>query len=270
MVWFRSNASISCLILSFHSFSNYVELILTFLEYFLPYSTILIKFRISSLPEKLPEVNWEYYQKVVPVPGLVEKFKKEYMGLQVALPTDSKNVGKSVDAQATMMVEYFFMVYFSLRVPWLRNMSRPVRVWKRTPLKWCVHVIPPLDFSASCLTYCCLIRKRLWRCCLLSTRWSPKSLLPTSRIPIWTHSAPAKPLRLRTRQCFRIPHPKSTGTSADFAIRPGCLRCLHTCRVATSFKYRFKKNPPLWHGASLIELPIAVYGTFPQYTVRCL
>ncbi|VDM22024.1 unnamed protein product [Hydatigera taeniaeformis] len=59
--------------------------------------------RISSLPEKLPEINWEYYQKVVPVPGLVDKFKKEYMALQVALPTDSKNVGKSVDAQAIKM-----------------------------------------------------------------------------------------------------------------------------------------------------------------------
>ncbi|KAL5970480.1 ATP synthase subunit d mitochondrial [Taenia solium] len=59
--------------------------------------------KISSLPEKLPEVNWEYYQKVVSVPGLVENFKKEYMALQVALPTDSKSVGKSVDAQATMM-----------------------------------------------------------------------------------------------------------------------------------------------------------------------
>ncbi|KAL5107405.1 ATP synthase subunit d mitochondrial [Taenia crassiceps] len=59
--------------------------------------------KISSLPEKLPDVNWEYYQKVVPVPGLVEKFKKEYAALQVVPPTDSRNIGKSVDAQAAMM-----------------------------------------------------------------------------------------------------------------------------------------------------------------------
>ncbi|EUB61581.1 ATP synthase subunit d, mitochondrial [Echinococcus granulosus] len=59
--------------------------------------------KISSLPEKLPEVNWEYYRKVVPVPGLVDKFKKEYMALQVVPPTDSKNVEKSVDEQATRM-----------------------------------------------------------------------------------------------------------------------------------------------------------------------
>ncbi|VDO08862.1 unnamed protein product [Rodentolepis nana] len=59
--------------------------------------------RISSLPEKLPDINWEHYKKVVPVPGLVDKFKKEYMQLQVAFPNDTKQLGKAVDAQAAKM-----------------------------------------------------------------------------------------------------------------------------------------------------------------------
>uniref|UniRef100_A0A5K3ES90 ATP synthase subunit d, mitochondrial n=1 Tax=Mesocestoides corti TaxID=53468 RepID=A0A5K3ES90_MESCO len=67
--------------------------------------------RISCLPEKLPEINWDHYQKVVPVPGLVDKFKKEYMSLQVPAPTDSKNLGKMVDAQATKMVTPFLSLF---------------------------------------------------------------------------------------------------------------------------------------------------------------
>lgn len=65
---------------------------------------MFIFYRISSLPEKLPEINWEHYQKVVPVPGLVDKFKKEYMSLQVPFPNDTKQLGKAIDAQATKMV----------------------------------------------------------------------------------------------------------------------------------------------------------------------
>ncbi|VDM01785.1 unnamed protein product [Schistocephalus solidus] len=59
--------------------------------------------KISALPEKLPEINWEHYQRIVPIPGLTEKFKKEYMSLTVPVPIDAKQVGKSVDAQAKKM-----------------------------------------------------------------------------------------------------------------------------------------------------------------------
>ncbi|BHF67625.1 Atp5hp [Sparganum proliferum] len=61
--------------------------------------------KISALPEKLPEINWEHYQRIVPIPGLTEKFKKEYMSLTVPVPTDAKQVGKAVDAQAKKMTD---------------------------------------------------------------------------------------------------------------------------------------------------------------------
>lgn len=70
----------------------------------LAYILILWPCRISGLPEKLPEVNWEHYNRVVPIPGLVERFKKEYMAMAVPFPADAKNLGKDLEAQAAKMV----------------------------------------------------------------------------------------------------------------------------------------------------------------------
>ncbi|KER25375.1 hypothetical protein X801_05235 [Opisthorchis viverrini] len=61
--------------------------------------------RISGLPESLPQINWDAYAHTVPVPGLVDKFRKEYENLQVEYPKDSANVLDKVKAQGQQMMD---------------------------------------------------------------------------------------------------------------------------------------------------------------------
>lgn len=53
--------------------------------------------RVLANPEKPPEINWAEYQKMVPVEGLVEKFKSQYQSLQVPFPQDT--LSGEIDAQ---------------------------------------------------------------------------------------------------------------------------------------------------------------------------
>nr|AIX97474.1 mitochondrial ATP synthase subunit d [Ceratosolen solmsi] len=43
---------------------------------------------LEDYPEELPKINWELYKKKISVPGLVEKFQKEYESFKVAYPED--------------------------------------------------------------------------------------------------------------------------------------------------------------------------------------
>lgn len=48
-------------------------------------------------PEAPPKLDWAYYQKNVPIAGMVDKFQKAYEALQVPYPVD--NVTAQVEAQ---------------------------------------------------------------------------------------------------------------------------------------------------------------------------
>nr|CAH8873830.1 unnamed protein product [Trichobilharzia regenti] len=61
--------------------------------------------KISSLPESLPPLNWDHYASVVPIPGLVEKFKKQYASLSVEYPKDTSGAISKVQSQGKIMLE---------------------------------------------------------------------------------------------------------------------------------------------------------------------
>ncbi|THD20084.1 ATP synthase subunit d mitochondrial [Fasciola hepatica] len=61
--------------------------------------------RISSLPETLPPINWDSYSQTVHVPGLVEKFRKEYEALQVEYPRDISNMKGKVLTEGKQLME---------------------------------------------------------------------------------------------------------------------------------------------------------------------
>ncbi|XP_028026722.1 ATP synthase subunit d, mitochondrial-like [Bombyx mandarina] len=45
--------------------------------------------RVLANPPEPPKINWDEYQKSVPIPGLVDKFKKEYEAFKVPFPQDT-------------------------------------------------------------------------------------------------------------------------------------------------------------------------------------
>ncbi|XP_026760845.2 ATP synthase subunit d, mitochondrial-like [Galleria mellonella] len=45
--------------------------------------------RVEANPPEPPKINWEEYQKLVPVKGLVDKFKSQYESFKVAVPADT-------------------------------------------------------------------------------------------------------------------------------------------------------------------------------------
>ncbi|KAJ8723922.1 hypothetical protein PYW07_007902 [Mythimna separata] len=53
--------------------------------------------RMLSSPPEPPKIDWEQYKKLVPVPGLVEKFQSEYTSFKVPYPADKLTA--SVDQQ---------------------------------------------------------------------------------------------------------------------------------------------------------------------------
>ena len=42
-----------------------------------------------SNPEHPPKIDWERYKKLVPVPGLVDKFQSEYKAMAIPYPEDT-------------------------------------------------------------------------------------------------------------------------------------------------------------------------------------
>lgn len=53
---------------------------------------------VLANPENPPKIDWAHYKALVPVPGLVEKFQKQYEALKIPYPAD--NVTPQVEAQA--------------------------------------------------------------------------------------------------------------------------------------------------------------------------
>lgn len=44
--------------------------------------------RMNAYPEVAPKLDWGFYKKNIPLPGLVDKFQKEYEALSVPYPAD--------------------------------------------------------------------------------------------------------------------------------------------------------------------------------------
>ncbi|PZC80903.1 ATP synthase subunit d, mitochondrial [Helicoverpa armigera] len=53
--------------------------------------------RMLASPAEPPKINWDQYKKLVPVPGLVEKFQSQYTSLKIPYPEDK--LSASVDKQ---------------------------------------------------------------------------------------------------------------------------------------------------------------------------
>lgn len=49
----------------------------------------LVYYRVASLPEAIPTLDWTMYQSRVNVTGMVADFKKQYEGLTIPYPKDS-------------------------------------------------------------------------------------------------------------------------------------------------------------------------------------
>ncbi|KAF5280585.1 hypothetical protein FQR65_LT00338 [Abscondita terminalis] len=45
--------------------------------------------RVLSQPETPPQIDWSYYESVVPVKGMVENFRKSYEALKIPYPPDT-------------------------------------------------------------------------------------------------------------------------------------------------------------------------------------
>ena len=52
--------------------------------------------RVLALPEKPKPIDWEFYKSKVPVPGMVDEFKKSYESLNIPYPPDT--VSSQLDA----------------------------------------------------------------------------------------------------------------------------------------------------------------------------
>ncbi|KAM3956539.1 ATP synthase subunit d, mitochondrial [Aphomia sociella] len=53
--------------------------------------------RVEANPPEPPKINWEEYKKLVPVAGLVDKFKSAYESFKVPVPNDT--LSAAVDEQ---------------------------------------------------------------------------------------------------------------------------------------------------------------------------
>lgn len=60
-----------------------------------------LKSRHSATPEKPAPLDWDMYRKIVPIPGLVDKFEKQFAAVKVPLPNDP--VTATIDAQQKEM-----------------------------------------------------------------------------------------------------------------------------------------------------------------------
>ncbi|EAT44176.1 AAEL004423-PA [Aedes aegypti] len=58
---------------------------------------------VMANPENPPKLDWAYYQKNVPIAGMVDKFQKAYEALQIPYPADT--VTAQVEAQEKQVRE---------------------------------------------------------------------------------------------------------------------------------------------------------------------
>lgn len=47
-----------------------------------------VVFRVNENPESAPKIDWAFYKNRVGIPGLVDKFQKEYESLKIDFPAD--------------------------------------------------------------------------------------------------------------------------------------------------------------------------------------
>ncbi|XP_065066369.1 ATP synthase subunit d, mitochondrial-like [Rhopilema esculentum] len=47
---------------------------------------------LTSIPDKPPTIDWDFFAKTIAKPGLVETFKKQYEALSVPYPKDTESV----------------------------------------------------------------------------------------------------------------------------------------------------------------------------------
>ncbi|KAF6203085.1 hypothetical protein GE061_003499 [Apolygus lucorum] len=57
--------------------------------------------RVMANPEQAPKIDWAYYKKWVPIPGMVDTFQKQYESLQIPIPADT--LTSSIDAQESQV-----------------------------------------------------------------------------------------------------------------------------------------------------------------------
>ncbi|XP_055388321.1 ATP synthase subunit d, mitochondrial [Condylostylus longicornis] len=53
---------------------------------------------VIANPEEAPKIDWAYYKKLIPIPGLVDKFQSSYDALKVPYPTE--NLTPQIEVQA--------------------------------------------------------------------------------------------------------------------------------------------------------------------------
>ncbi|XP_055627775.1 ATP synthase subunit d, mitochondrial [Toxorhynchites rutilus septentrionalis] len=58
---------------------------------------------VLANPENPPKLDWAYYQKNVPIAGMVDKFQKAYEALQIPYPADT--VTAQIEAQEKQVKE---------------------------------------------------------------------------------------------------------------------------------------------------------------------
>ncbi|CAL7941470.1 unnamed protein product [Xylocopa violacea] len=64
--------------------------------------------RMMANPETAPQIDWAYYRKTITIPGLVDKFQKEYEALSIPYPKDKYTAAIDIEQQETdkMIAEF--------------------------------------------------------------------------------------------------------------------------------------------------------------------
>jgi len=57
---------------------------------------------MNANPEAPPRIDWTHYKKSIPIPGLVDKFQKEYESFKVQYPVDKYT--SDIEAQEKELV----------------------------------------------------------------------------------------------------------------------------------------------------------------------
>ncbi|CAL7941471.1 unnamed protein product [Xylocopa violacea] len=65
--------------------------------------------RMMANPETAPQIDWAYYRKTITIPGLVDKFQKEYEALSIPYPKDKYTAAIDIEQQETV---FCFPLYF--------------------------------------------------------------------------------------------------------------------------------------------------------------
>jgi hypothetical protein len=66
--------------------------------------------RMNTNPETPAKIDWTYYKKNVPMPGLVDKFQKEYESFKVPYPADKYT--SEVEAEEKQVVQYLLYIKY--------------------------------------------------------------------------------------------------------------------------------------------------------------